>query len=109
MFTPGGQPDLHSTRAYGGKGGGGSAPYQPPPPTVLTDPVSGKSFIQSNSPFDYDSSKPSAAEQLNAEIEARQGRERAASDAAKAQTVQEKQQATTDFSGRRQQAYDTAM
>jgi hypothetical protein len=109
MFTPGGQPDLHHTRAYGGKGGGGSAPYTPPPPTVLTDPVSGKSFIQSNNAFDYDSSKPSAAEQLNAEIDQRKAEEKAASDAAKAQTAQQTQQATADFTGRKQAAYDTAL
>jgi hypothetical protein len=108
MFNEGGQPDLAHTRAYGGKGGGGSS-YTPPAPTVLTDPVSGKSFIQSNSPYDYDPSKPSAAEQLNAEITQRQADEKAASDAAKAQATQQTQQAAVDFSGRKQDAYNTAL
>lgn len=111
MFNEGGQPDLAHTRAYGGKGGGGSAAYQPLPPTVLTDPVSGKTFIQQNDPsyLAMHPDAPSAVDQLNAEIEQRKAGEKATSDAAAAQAAQDKQQATTDFTGRKQAAYDTAL
>jgi hypothetical protein len=111
MFGPGGQRDYRGGIAYGGKGGGGGSQYQPLPPTVLTDPVSGKSFIQQNDPYspNYDPNGKSAVQQLNEEIDQRKAEEKAASDAAKAQTTQNTQQATTDFAGRKQAAYDTSM
>jgi hypothetical protein len=48
MFTPGGISRLEFAGLRGGGkgGGGGGAPMQVLPPIVLTDPVSGKTFIQ---------------------------------------------------------------
>jgi hypothetical protein len=114
MFGPGGQRDYSAAFAYGGgKGGGGGQAYQPPAPTILTDPVTGKSFIQSNSPYDYDPSKPSAAEQLNAEIDARNAQAKTDTAAAKQQQTQTTADDTAakeaTFQSNRQTAYDNAM
>ena len=131
MFSESGQP-LHSQVARGGgKGGGGgaSAPAAPPAPIVLTDPVNGKSFVDTSSmsatggrtgympmpgggyafiPADQGGGK-SAQDQLNEEIAQRQAGEQATSDQAKADAAAKAAGAETDFQGRRQSAYDTAM
>lgn len=131
MFSESGQP-LHGVVMRGGGkggGGGGSQPaYQPPPPIVLTDPVSGKSFVDRSPgitggqtgympmpgggyayiPQDQGSQGPSAQDQLNAEIDARKAQEQQTSDTTKAQATSDAAAKETAFQGNRQAAYDTA-
>ena len=133
MFSEGGQPlRSHVARGGGGKGGGGGSPqqaYTPPAPIVLTDPVNGKTFIQQSQgitggqtgwmpmpgggyafiPPDQGSQGKSAQDQLNEEIAQRQAGEKQTSDQAKADAATKAAGAETDFQGRRQSAYDTAM
>jgi hypothetical protein len=112
MFTPSGQIDLHNRAVFGGKGGGSSYTAATPlAPTVLTDPVSGKSFTQINDTTSsaYDASAPSAADQLNAEITQRKADEQAASDkttATAAQTAAENEQ---KFQANKLTAYNDAI
>jgi hypothetical protein len=113
MFTPGGQLDLRNVAAFGGKGGGGSS-YTPPPPipaTVLTDPVSGKSFTHVNDPNspDYKADARSASDLLNEEIAQRQAGELATSNQVKADKAAADAKAESDFQTNRQGAYDNAL
>lgn len=111
MFTSGGQPELCFVLRGGGKGGGGAAAAPPPlSPTVLTDPVSGKAFID-NPQYDANGKLipgTSAQDQLNAEITQRQADEQAKSDAATAQTTATANQAQQDFYNNRLAAGQTA-
>ena len=114
MFTPGGHIDLFTFAGLrgGGKGGGGGGGATPIAPTVLTDPVSGKSFTQSNNPLDTifgAKGQPSAQDQLNAEIDQRKQQE--ATDAAAKQATTDAANAADEssFQTRRQQAYNDAL
>jgi hypothetical protein len=132
MFSEGGQPLRSHVARGGGKGGGGGGAqpaYTPPAPIVLTDPVNGKSFVQQSGgitggqtgwmqmpgggyafiPPDQGAQGKSAQDQLNEEIAQRQAGEQATSDQAKADAASKAAGAETDFQGRRQSAYDTAM
>jgi hypothetical protein len=86
MFSEGGQPCLSRMARGGGKGGGGGQQYYPPPPPlVLTDPVTGKSFVQQTQIGPYggiENVGPSPEDQLNAEIDARLKDAQVKSDAA---------------------------
>jgi len=132
MFSEGGQPlHVHVARGGGkGGGGGGGSPqaYQPPPPVVLTDPVSGKSFVDKPAgitggrtgwmpmpgggyafiPADQGSQGPSAQEQLNAEIDQRKAEEKATSDAAKAEATTTAANKESTFLTNRTAAYKNA-
>jgi hypothetical protein len=112
MFTSGGQPELCIMLRGGGKGGGGAAAAPPAlSPTVLTDPVSGKSFID-NPQYDANGKVipgTSAQDQLNAEITQRQADEQSKSDAATAQAQADAAAKEQGFQTSRQSAYDTAM
>jgi hypothetical protein len=112
MFTPGGQLDLVNRAVFGGKGGGSSyTPAAAIPDTVLTDPVSGKSFTHVNdttSP-NYDANARSASDLLNDEITSRKAEETAASDKTAADKVTSDAKAESDFQSNRQNAYDTAL
>ncbi|HEY4384622.1 MAG TPA: hypothetical protein VGN34_09135, partial [Ktedonobacteraceae bacterium] len=107
MFTPGGQIDHLSFAGLrgGGKGGGGGG--SAPANTVLTDPVSGKTFVQG--PFDSMLGPSSAQNQLNAEIDARQAGEKATSDAATAKAAQDAATGESTFQTNRQNAYNDAL
>jgi hypothetical protein len=114
MFTPGGQLDLRNVAAFGGGKGGGGSTYTPPAPipnTVLTDPVSGKSFTHVNDPNspDYKEGALSASDQLNAAIAERQAGELATSNQAKADKTAADAKAESDFQTSRQGAYDNAL
>lgn len=113
MFTPGGQFDHINLVVFGGGkggGGGGGQQYTPPANTVLSDPVSGKTFVQVNDPMSprYNPNM-SAQDQLNAEIAEREAGEQAKT----AQGVADKQAADANkmssFQTNRQKAYDTAL
>src|SRR3954462_6498091 len=112
MFTPGGQLDLVNRAVFGGKGGGSSyTPAAAIPDTVLTDPISGKSFTHVNdttSP-NYDPNARSASDLLNDEITSRKAEETAASDKTAADKVTSDAKAESDFQGSRQSAYDNAL
>jgi hypothetical protein len=133
MFSEAGQLAhlaFAGVRGGGGKGGGGGGQqqYTPPPPTVLTDPVSGKSFVDRGGGITGGQTGympmpgggyamipqggpeyKSAQDQLNEEITQRQAGEKATSEANKAQAATDAATAETTFQGRRQSAYDTAM
>ena len=105
MFTSGGQPDLWRTMAHGGGKGGGS--YNAPanlPPTVLTDPVTGKSFTQA-----ADDNSTTAQDQLNAEIAQRQADAQATSDAATATANQTAATNESNFQATKTAAYNNAL
>lgn len=112
MFTPSGQLDLHNRAVFGGKGGGGSYTEAAKlSPTVLTDPVSGKSFTQINdttSPS-YDATAPTAAQQLNDEITQRKAQEQAASDLAAQDTANKKTVSDAYAKANKTQVYSDAM
>jgi hypothetical protein len=108
MFTPGGQPDRLNRAAYGGSKGGGGGGYTPPAPIVLTDPVTGKSYVQqvdmNGQPFG-----DSAQDQLNAGIEQRKTEEKTASDTAAAKVEQDKADALNKFGTSKTNAYNDAL
>jgi hypothetical protein len=113
MFTPGGQLDLFNRAVFGGKGGGGTSYTAPAavPDTVLTDPVSGKSFTHVNdttSP-NYDASAPSASSQLNDEITSRKADEQAASDKTAADKVTSDNYKEAVFKANKDTAYSDAL
>jgi hypothetical protein len=114
MFTPGGQLDKRNLAVFGGKGGGGTT-YVPPvqpmmPPTVLTDPVSGKSFTQVNDPrLEGYGVGRSAADMLNEEIDQRKQGEKADSDKLAATTAQKKADDLAKFQGTKQTAFNDAL
>jgi hypothetical protein len=110
MFTPGGQIDRVNRAVFGGgKGGGGGQSYTPPAPTVLTDPVSGKSFVQNNDPYsaNYNPLAPSASDQLNASIAEREAGEKAKSDQASLTRRQRTKRSWTHSLGRDRQRMRT--
>ena len=92
------------------QGGGGSSPT-PIPPTILTDPVSGKSFIQQNDPYSaaYDPNGKSASQQLNEEIEERQRDEKAKSDQAALDKKTSDDLAESTFQTSKGDAYNIAL
>lgn len=115
MFTPGGLSRLEfaGLRGGGGKGGGGGSAPQVIPPIVLTDPVSGKTFVQQpGGTLDYNTGKityTNAQDELNAEIDQRKAGEKATSDAAVAQAAADKASTKSTFDTRLQGAYDTGL
>lgn len=103
MWNAGGQWDMRRSHAVfgGGKGGGGGGSgFTTPTPTVLTDPVSGASFIQNYDAYGQPTGN-SAQDALNAEIASRQGNEKATSDAAT--------QATKDKAAADEQTFQTRL
>jgi hypothetical protein len=112
MFTPGGQIDRVNRAVFGGgKGGGGGQSYTPPAPTVLTDPVSGKSFVQNNDPYSagYNPLAPSASDQLNQSIGLREADERKRSEDLATEKKVADQNKENTFRQGRATAYDNAM
>ena len=113
MWTPSGQLDLHTfmgMRGGGGKGGGGGGQSAPQAKTYV-DPVDGTVYTQSmGEAWGIPVGEGlSAEQQLNQHVQQRQAQEKAASDAAAAAKTQAGQQAETDFTGRRQSAYNDAL
>ena len=111
MFTPGGQLDLHS---FMGVYKGGSPPSAPIPPLVLTDPVTGKAFVDDGGAIaaygrDTGQGGMSAADRLNQEIDQRNAAAQATSDAAAAQKTTDANTAEQTFQGTKQTAYNNAL
>jgi hypothetical protein len=114
MFTPGGQIDRINRAVFGGGkggGGGGGQQYVPPAPTVLSDPVSGKTFVQNNDPYSPNNvpGGPSAQQQLNAEIADREAKEKAASDEAANKKFISDTEAKQRFDANKLTAYTDAL
>ena len=118
MFTEGGQRLRgRELTVYGGKGGGSDSSSQTSPyTTVLTDPVSGKSFTSystGNAMYDamlgYNTSGTTEQEQLNAAITAREAEEAKTSAATTAAATQKAAEEQSTFQTRKKSAYDNAM
>ena len=104
MFTPGGQWDLLT---FAGVYKGGSS-FSPPPPLVLTDPVSGRSFVQQVDRFGTPIGR-NVQDDLNDEITARQAKEKSDSDAAIAKKAQDDADALSKFNTTKSNAYNDAL
>jgi len=109
MFTPGGQIDRLSFAGLrgGGKGGGGGG-YTPPAPIVMTDPVTGKSYVQQVDMYGEPVGE-SASDRLNAGIDERKAAEKATSDAATAKAAQDKTDTLNKFNISKTSAYNDAL
>jgi len=109
MFTPGGQWDrLSFAGVYKGKGGGGGTTYTPPAPIVMTDPVTGKSYVQQVDMYGQPVGE-SASDRLNAAIDARKAAEQTTSNVAKQEVVDTKAQDLANFNTRKNTAYNDAL
>jgi hypothetical protein len=105
-WTPGGQWDLLTFA--GVYGGGKKTSPAPTPPLVLTDPVSGRSFVQQVDRFGTPIGR-SVQDDLNDEISARQAKEKADSDAAAAKKVQDDADTLAKFNTSKTTAYNNAL
>ena len=112
MFTAGGQPDLHVVmRGGGGKGGGGSVQQVAPQPARYVDPVDGTVYTDPSYSIDQVNSGaylPSGADLLNQHIAARTAAAQQTSQANTAATQAKSAQDETDFTARKNKAYDDA-
>lgn len=101
MFSESGQPLLCVVCRGGGKGGGGGGTTQWPEPIILTDPVTGKSFVQQQGIMGIGQGGPSAQDQLNSSIDQRLAQEQAAKAAEQARIDQQRAEAAAEEASQR--------